>query len=107
MFKHDQPVASDLTVAVGNAYRPINGMPLRIGTRDMLDTMAESEAAVHGDAEIINGDFRRSPEVCEEPRPSLAICISAGMLPRRHDVKNDKTLIWYVSLFQITKRHTS
>jgi hypothetical protein len=57
MFKHDQPVAPDLAIAIGNPYRPINRMTLLIGARDMLEAVTESEIAVHGDAEIRDGDF--------------------------------------------------
>ena len=41
----DQPVASDLAIAVGDAYRPIDGVTLFIGARDVLDAVTESFAA--------------------------------------------------------------
>src|SRR5258708_27300392 len=73
-------------------------MTLRIGAHDVLNAVTESEVAVHGDAEISDGDGRRALEVREEALPGLAICVSAEMLPRRHDVENDETFVGYVVL---------
>ncbi len=93
MFEHDEPVAPDLTIAVGNAYRPINQMTLLIGARDTLNAVTESEIAVHGDAEIRDGDFRCTLKMREEVLPILTIGVSTAKLLPGHDVENDETFI--------------
>src|ERR1700704_3597624 len=98
MFKHDQPAAPDLAIAVGDAYCPIDWVTLFIGAYDVLDAMTEAEIAVHDDAKISDGDFRRPLEGCEEAHPSLAICIGAEMLPWRHDIEDDETLVRHIVL---------
>ena len=41
-------------------------MTLFIGARDVLDAVTETDIAVHGDAEISDGDFRRALEASRE-----------------------------------------
>src|SRR5438045_6850672 len=93
MFKHDQPIARDVAISVGDAYCPIDWMTLFIGADDVLDAVTEAEIAVHGDAEISDGDFRRALEGRKEAHPSLAICIGTEMLPWRHDIEDDETFV--------------
>ena len=73
-------------------------MTLFIGARDVLDAVTETEIAVHDDAEISDGDFRRALESREEAHPSLAICIGAEMLSWRHDIEDDETFVRHIVL---------
>jgi hypothetical protein len=58
MFKHDQPLARDLAIAVGNAYRPIDEVTLLIDARDMLNAVTESKMAIYCDPQTGDGNFR-------------------------------------------------
>src|SRR5579859_3144364 len=93
VFEDDQPFTPDLSIAVGNPYRPVDGTALLIRACDVLDTVTESEIAVHRDAKIGNRDFRPAAEMREEVHPVLAIGVGAMIFLPRHDVENDKTVI--------------
>jgi hypothetical protein len=62
VLKDDQPVAPDLTVAIGDADRYIDRLTLLICAPDALDTVTEAEVALSGDVEIRDVEFRGTRE---------------------------------------------
>src|SRR5436190_17170820 len=98
MFKCNQPLATNLTIAISNEYRQINRTTLHINTPDMLEAVTESDIAIHGDAEISDREFWRSFVVGEKVHPITAIGISAIIFLPRHYIENDETIVWYVIL---------
>ena len=98
MFQYYQPTATHLTITVGNTYRPVNRVALHVGTRNALEAVAEPNAAIYGDAETSNSNFRCTLEVREEFHPIPSICVSAEVFLSRHYIKNDETIARYIAL---------
>src|ERR1035437_10053830 len=98
MFMHDQPVALDLPVHVGDPNGEVNRLAFGVCATHTLNAMAEAHCSIDRDAQIAYLEFQWPLECANEVRPILTICLGTNILAWWNHVEHHEAFVGHIDL---------